>query len=101
MQDNENTLAALDYRLSQIEKGLSDLTNVILKTKLQERDIQDLRKDTESLEQAINSHDKRLRAIEIAPVKSKASWFDKAIDIIYKLAITGILGMVVCKLGLS
>lgn len=81
---------SINYRLTNIERTLSELKDVVLETKLQERDIKDLAKQQEEFLKAINSHDKRLRDLETAPLQGKADKWQYIMDYIFKTAVATI-----------
>ena len=91
---SEITMETLNYRLEQLEKSVSELKNLLVDSKLQDKDIETLKTDVSSLETRVGN-------LEKAPAEAKASWFDKVVDIVFKLAITAIVGVVLTKIGFS
>lgn len=91
---SEITMETLNYRLEQLEKSVSELKNLLVDSKLQDKDIETLKTDVSSLETRVGN-------LEKAPAETKASWFDKVVDIVFKLAITAIVGVVLTKIGFS
>lgn len=91
---SEITMETLNYRLEQLEKSMSELKSLLVDSKLQDKDIETLKTDVSSLETRVGN-------LEKAPAEAKASWFDKVVDIIFKLAITAIVGVVLTKIGFS
>ena len=91
---SEITMETLNYRLEQLEKSVGELKELLVNNKLQDRDIETLKTDVAGL-------DTRVRNLEKAPAETKASWFDKGLDIVFKLAITAIVGIVLAKIGLG
>ena len=61
---------------------------------MQDKDIETLKTDVSNLETRVGN-------LEKAPAEAKASWFDKGLDIVFKLAITAIVGIVLAKIGLG
>ena len=90
----EITMETLDYRLEQLEKSVSELKDLFVNSKLQDKDIETLKTDVSNLETRVGN-------LEKAPAEAKASWFDKGLDIVFKLAITAIVGIVLAKIGLG
>ena len=90
----EITMETLNYRLEQLEKSVSELKELLVNSKLQDKDIETLKAEVQDL-------DKRVDNLEKAPAEAKARWFDKALDIVFKLAITAIVGIVLAKIGLG
>jgi t-SNARE complex subunit (syntaxin) len=91
---SEITMETLNYRLEQLEKSVSELKSLLVDSKLQDKDIETLKTDVSNLETRVGN-------LEKAPAEAKASWFDKVVDIIFKLAITAIVGVVLTKIGFS
>ena len=91
---SEITMETLNYRLEQLEKSVSELKNLLVDSKLQDKDIETLKTDVSSLETRVGN-------LEKVPAEAKASWFDKCVDIIFKLAITAIAGVVLTKIGFN
>ena len=91
---SEITMETLNYRLEQLEKSVSELKKLLVDSKLQDKDIETLKTDVSSLETRVGN-------LEKAPAEAKASWFDKVVDIIFKLAITAGVGIVLAKIGLG
>ena len=90
----EITMETLNYRLEQLEKSVSELKELLVNCKLQDKDIETLKAEAQDL-------DKRVDNLEKAPSEAKANWFDKTLDIVFKLAITAIVGIVLAKIGLG
>ena len=91
---SEITMETLNYRLEQLEKSVSELKSLLVDSKLQDKDIKSLNEKVEDLEIRVSN-------LEKAPAETKASWFDKGVDIIFKLAITAGVGIVLAKIGLG
>ena len=91
---SEITMETLNYRLEQLEKSVSELKDLFINSKLQDKDIKILKTDVNNLETRVSN-------LEKAPAETKASWFDKCVDIIFKLAITAGVGIVLAKIGLG
>jgi hypothetical protein len=51
--------------------------------------------------QAFNSHDKRIRNLEIKPIQDKASKWQTITDMVFKWAIAAGIGIVAVKFGLK
>lgn len=91
---SEITMETLNYRLEQLEKSVSELKELLVNSKLQDKDIKSLNEKVENLETRVSN-------LEKAPAEAKASWFDKGLNIVFKLAITAIVGIVLAKIGLG
>jgi len=90
----------INFRLEAIEKSLADLKDVMLETKMQERDIKDLAETQNELLKAVNCHDTRIKALEIAPTQSKAEKWQFIADFIFKTVAAGAVIYFLSKIGL-
>ena len=100
-QNNLDNDKIINYRLTNIESTLAELKTVIVENKLQEKDIKDIKGKLIECLQAFNAHDKRLRTLEIQPVKDKASKWQTISDAVFKWVIAAILGYFAFKLGIK
>lgn len=98
---SEITMKTLNYRLEQLEKSVSELKSLLVDSKLQDKDIKSLNEKVENLETKVEELETRVGNLEKAPAVTKASWFDKGVDIVFKLAITAGVGIVLAKIGLG
>ena len=90
----------IDFRLTSIEKGLADLKDVMLETKMQERDIKDLTTTQNELLKAINSHDQRIKNLELAPTQKKADRWQFIVEYAFKTLVAGVIIYFIRKIGL-
>ena len=121
----EQELETLTYRLTNIETKLNSLEKLLTHDALQERDISELKKnfekflmlydsqskkierlliqqeDINELTEAINAHDKRIKALELAPIQSKAEKWNTIIDCIFKAIVAITCTLMLSKIGLS
>lgn len=97
----EGNQELIEFRLSNIEKILAKLEARMESDKLQDRDIEDLKKKYEMLENAFNAHDQRLRTLETAPVRAKAEKWTTTLDTVYKLVLTACVLIILAKVGLQ
>lgn len=102
---NEETL---EYRLKNIEDTLVELKNVVVENRLQQKDIDEMKKFQSETRVIISERDERIKGLddrikelENAPAKRKSSKWDTAMDIIYKIAITAGMGLILAKVGLQ
>lgn len=102
MENTENSnIGTINYRLTNIEATLAELKTVVLENKLQEKEIKDIKEKLVECLQAFNSHDKRIRNLEIQPVKDKASKWQTVSDTVFKWVIAVILGYFAVKFGIK
>lgn len=99
--EKDNEIGTINYRLTNIESTLTELKTVIVENKLQEREIKDIKEKLVECLQAFNSHDKRIRNLELQPVQDKASKWQIISDTVFKWFIAAILGYAALKLGIK
>lgn len=99
--ENEENKELLEYRLSNIEKSLAKLEELLTNNKLQDRDIDDLQGKSEKLEQRVTALEARCAKLEEAPVKAKADRWGQTVDLIYRTVILAVLALVLIKIGLQ
>lgn len=80
-----------DFRLREIEKSIADLKDVVLETKMQERDIKDLTSSMNELLKAVNSHDGRIKELEMRPTREKADRWQFIIEYLFKSIVIGLI----------
>lgn len=101
VENEEGSKELIEYRLSNIEKTLAKMETLLTANQLQDRDIQDLKKNQEELENAYNAHDQRLRKLEEAPAKQRAERWTQAVDTVAKIVLSAIALIVLAKIGLQ
>lgn len=86
----EEEQTVLDYRLTQIETSVKEVRDLIVETKLQRKDIEDIKEDVKR-----NSED--IAALKAVPGKK---WVDvtKAIT---QLVLAAAIGVILVKIGLK
>lgn len=97
---DEDKSELLEFRLSNIEKSLTKLEDLLTNNKLQDRDIDDLKDCQGKLEDRIVLLEERCRKLEEAPFKAKADKWGQTMDIIYKLVLSGAMTALLVKVGL-
>ena len=98
-EQNDNKI--INYRLTNIESTLAELKTVIVENKLQEKEIQDIKGKLVECLQAFNAHDKRIRNLELEPVKNKADKWQTISDMVFKRVIGAAIGFAAIKFGIS
>ncbi len=98
--EKEN-IGTINYRLTNIESTLTELKTVVLENKLQEKEIKDIKEKLVECLQAFNSHDKRIRSLEIEPVQDKAKKWQTITDMVFKWVIAAGIGYFALKIGLK
>lgn len=93
--------AAIEYRLSAIERTLEEVKGVVVEDRMQSRDIADLQKTVGEFLAAINAHDKRLRSLEERPARERAEKWQTAVDMVFKAVLGAAMAVVLMKIGLA
>lgn len=99
MEQNNNELDTINYRLTRIEDSLNEMKGLMTELRLQARDISDLRNSVTECKNAINAHDKRIRLVEQMPADRAASRWNYIADYIWKFAVAGIVLYIATKAG--
>ena len=97
----DEVMKAFENRLSSIEKTVNEIKDAVINDRLQQKDIEQIQDVLKKHEDKLSDLDTRLRNVEIAPDKEKASKWSGAIDMIFKFALTAVLAMVAVKTGLQ
>lgn len=100
-EEKESDTKIINYRLTNIESTLAELKTVIVENKLQEKEIQSIKCKLEECIQAFNSHDKRIRNLELEPVKSKADRWQTITDMVFKWVIGAAISFFAIKFGVK
>jgi len=91
----------IEFRLNSIEKTLSELKDVLLENKMQNRDIEELKLKTREFINAVNAHDSRIRELEERPLKDKAGRWATVTDNFLKVVIGIAISMLLARVGLQ
>lgn len=100
-EEENNDTKIINYRLTNIESTLAELKTVIVENKLQEKEIQSIKCKLDECIQAFNSHDKRIRNLELEPVQHKADKWQTITDMVFKWVIGAAIGFFAIKFGLN
>lgn len=101
MEQQSANIETVNFRLTSIEATLSELKAVIVENKLQEKEIKDIKEKLVECLQAFNSHDKRIRDLELQPVQDKANKWQTITDMVFKWVISVGIGYFAIKMGLK
>lgn len=97
--ENDNS-KMIEFRLSSIENTLAEMKNLLISVKLQEKDINSLKNQETEFLNAINAHEKRIKALEIKPDKENAAKWEFIADSIFKVIVIGIIYYGLNKIGI-
>ena len=85
------------YRLSQIEKSLEELKELIVSVKLNEKDIQDLSARLDKVEGKVESVEDSVRELQSLPNKNGSEKWNFIVDYVFKFAVTGAVAYIATK----
>ena len=100
-EEKNNDTKIINYRLASIESTLAELKTVIVENKLQEKEIQGIKGKLNETLQAFNSHEKRIRNLELEPVKYKADKWQTITDMVFKWVIGAAISFFAIKFGIN
>ncbi len=106
--ETEYNRELLEHRLANIEKILSKVEELLTTSKIQDRDIDDLKASHDKLdercfrlEERCKKLEERCNKLEEQPTKAKADRWTITTELIYRLFLTAAIGLVLVKIGLS
>ena len=100
MESNDN-VKIINYRLDKLEETLSQLKDIIVNDRLQQKELEIVKTKLEEITAAVNAQEARLKNLEIQPVAQQAAKWKQIADAAFKFAIGAGLSYIAVKLGLS
>ena len=91
----------IDFRLDKIEKAIEELKSIVVESKIQRHDIDDMKSDILKWENKIDTLEIKMRAIESRPEKERAQKWQYIIDYVLKTLIALAVGALLVKMGLK
>ena len=82
--------ATIDYRLKQIEDSVKEVRDLIVETKLQRKDIDDIK-------DAVKKNTDDIMTLKLSPAKK----WNSVVELVLKLVLTAAIGVVLVKIGLG
>lgn len=101
MSDEAQTHETIDYRLSNIEKTLNELKDVVLENRLLAKDIEIVKEDIDTIHDRLDSQSQKIRNIELSPYKDKAEKWERYVKIVMELVLSAAVVVVLAKIGLK
>lgn len=89
-----DNVQAIEYRLISIEETLKELKEVMIKTALQQKDIDGLKNKTEDIAE-------RIKVLELQPYKEKSNKWEFIINTAFKFLITGLCAYFFTNIGIN
>ena len=99
--EQEINIETINYRLDKLEETLSQLKEVIINDRLQQRELELIKVQTSEIQAELNSQNERIKSLEIQPVRAQASRWNQIIEMSFKFVIGAILSFIAVKLGLN
>lgn len=111
MSENTNDLGTINFRLSNIEKTLEDLKQLLITVPITQNELKMLAENTDKnyriLEARISTAETNIDSLHIevqklkeAPVKKSADKFEFIISKIFETVVLGVIGFAAFKLGI-
>ena len=95
----QTAIDLLDNRIDRIEKILDDIQNLVISNKLQEAELTRIKEKLTECVNAVNAHDKRIKNLEVEPLKNSANRWNQIVDAVFKMLVMGLLGLLAVRLG--
>lgn len=100
-QNRQTENALIGFRLSAIEKTLSEMKDVLTEQTLMRKEISELIEDFGEIKCELQRHSERISIIERAPTESKAKSFETVAKLILELLVSACVVVVLTKIGLK
>lgn len=97
----ETELATVNYRLEKIENSIEELKKVLIESRIQAHDIEDMKSDIIKHDGKIDKLEHKVQELELKPTQEKASRWQYIIDYIFKSLVTVAIGAILLKVGLQ
>lgn len=91
----------INYRLEKIEKSIEELHKVIIDSRIQAKDIEDIKSDIFCLSGKVEAQETKLQLIELKPTKEKAEKWQYIIDYVFKTLVAVAIGAFLFKFGIK
>lgn len=88
---NSINCATIEYRLDKIEETLSDVKEILVESKLQRKDIEDLNEDIEVINGRLSKHSQDIDEVKNKDVKKDAGRWRYIIDYLFKFIVAGLV----------
>lgn len=99
--ENENNIQTINYRLDRLEETLSQLKDVVISDKLQQRELDFMKTKLAELTEVVNTQGNRIKDLEIRPAIQGADRWKQIVDATFKFVIGAVLSFIALKFGLS
>lgn len=91
----------IEFRLSSIEKSIEELKDIIVETKIQQKDINIIYKSIQQLETSLSNLNERIDAIEKKPANRFENLMQGIMSYALSVVIGAVIGYILMKIGLK
>lgn len=91
----------VNYRLEKIENSIEELRKVLVDSRIQAHDIEDMKADIIRHEGKIDKLENKVQELELKPTKEKADKWQYILDYVFKSIVAVAIGVILVKVGLK
>ena len=91
----------VNYRLEKIENSIEELRKVVIDSRIQAHDIEDMKADIIRHEGKIDKLENKVQELELKPTKEKADKWQYILDYVFKSIVAVAIGVILVKVGLK
>lgn len=91
----------VNYRLEKIENSIEELRKVLVDSRIQAHDIEDMKADIIRHEGKLDKLENKIQELELKPTKEKADKWQYIVDYIFKSVVAVAIGVILVKVGLK
>ena len=91
----------VNYRLEKIETSIEELRKVLVDSRIQAHDIEDMKSDIIRHEGKLDKLENKVQELELKPTKEKADKWQYILDYIFKSIVAVAIGVILVKVGLK
>ena len=91
----------VNYRLEKIENSIEELRKVLVDSRIQAHDIEDMKADIIRHEGKLDKLENKVQELELKPTKEKADKWQYILDYIFKSIVAVAIGVILVKVGLK
>ena len=91
----------VNYRLEKIENSIEELRKVLVDSRIQAHDIEDMKADIIRHEGKLDKLENKIQELELKPTKEKADKWQYIVDYIFKSVVAVAIAVILVKVGLK
>ena len=91
----------VNYRLEKIENSIEELRKVLIDSRIQAHDIEDMKADIIRHEGKLDKLETKTQELELKPTKEKADKWQYILDCIFKSIVAVAITVILVKVGLQ